>query len=84
MDEYFFLISEIKARAVTVFKLSPESVQEDCDLDQFIHDNDKNNKNNNVLKKKNEDFQLFLRENSSNINYSEAQQRFSELSQEGI
>ena len=38
---------------------SPESVQEDCDLGQFIHDKDKNNKNDDVLEKKNEEFQTF-------------------------
>ena len=59
-------------------------MQEDCDPGQFIHDNDKHDKNDDVLKKKNEEFQKFLRENLPNINYSEAQQRFSELIQENL
>ena len=41
----------------------------------------KNNENNDLMKKKNEEFQTFHRDNLSNVNYIEAQQIFSELSQ---
>ena len=83
MTDILLLMSEIKARAISCFKLSPESLTGDFDFNA----NDINMSNNDDHEfddKKVQDIETFFRENLSNTQYSEAQDKLSDLTDGGV
>ena len=79
----FLLISEIKARAITCFKFSPESLTADFNFN--INDQNMSNRNNCEFdEKKFQEIETFFRENLSNTQYAEAQDKISDLTDCGV
>ena len=78
MNDLFLLMSEVKARAITSFKISPESLEGDYDQIQF---NDANNASAGEIQnaEKGKQIESFLKENLSNLHYKEASEMLSDL-----
>ena len=79
MNDLFLLMSEVKARAITSFKISPESLEGDYDQIQFNDDANNAIAGENQNAEKGKQIESFLKENLSNLHYKEASEMLSDL-----